>query len=324
MGQVGDAGTRRTVIIDARTGGIEREVPGTDRRTEWATDAVVAPDLRSMYLPSAAAARPCDAGWTQVDLTTGVRRPAFGGLADVGEFSLSADGRTLAYVDCRSGLVVRDLPSGQGGCGRSRRARRCAAPAEPGRDPARLPAGAGAGADRLLHLLPTAGTTSVTDGYDLPVAGDCPLSMWRFLDDRRLLALGCAAEPFDNLLVRIDLETRRPPRPTGSACRSRSSGLDVDRSGRRIAAAGKPDDQEPATVYLLRDGRLGGCRSPATAGGGLVAHRPGGSRRGQGRRGMAPAARRRSTRSGGSPQAARTSASSPGAGVGWEWGRGCG
>jgi WD40-like Beta Propeller Repeat len=257
VGQVGDAGTRRTVIIDARTGGIEREVPGTDRRTEWVTDAVVAPDLRSMYLPSAAAARPCDAGWTQVDLTTGVRRPAFGGLADVGEFSLSADGRTLAYVDCRSGLVVRDLPTGQERVW-------TVPPGASVRGPQLSPDGTrlvyqlerGPGADRLLHLLPTDGTTSVTDGYDLPVAGDCPLSMWRFLDDRRLLALGCATEPFDNLLVRIDLETRQVASADRLGLPVEIFSLDVDRSGRHvlIAAAGKPDDQEPATVYLLRDG----------------------------------------------------------------------
>jgi hypothetical protein len=40
------------------------------------------------------------------------------------------------------------------------------------------------------------------------------MSMWRFLDDRRLLALGgqgCAAGRYDDLLVRFDLETRRVP-----------------------------------------------------------------------------------------------------------------
>jgi hypothetical protein len=33
--------------------------------------------------------------------------------------------------------------------------------------------------------------------------------------------------------------------------------LDVDRSGRHvlIAVAGKPNDQHPATVYVIRDGR---------------------------------------------------------------------
>jgi hypothetical protein len=105
-------------------------------------------------------------------------------------------------------------------------------------------------------LLPTAGTTSVTDGQDLPTAGDCPLSMWRFLDDRRLLALGCAAEPFDNLLVRIDLETPKVDSADRLGLPVEIFSLDVDRSGRHvlIAAAGKPDDQRPATVYVVRDG----------------------------------------------------------------------
>jgi hypothetical protein len=40
----------------------------------------------------------CDAGWTRIDLATGSRQPAFGGLAGVGEFSLSADGQTLASL----------------------------------------------------------------------------------------------------------------------------------------------------------------------------------------------------------------------------------
>jgi hypothetical protein len=259
VGQVGDGANRRTVVIDARNGEVVREVSGTDRRTEWAADAVVAPDLRSMYLPSSGAARPCDGRWTQVDLATGARWPAFGGLTDVGEFSLSADGRTLAYVDCRSGLVVRDLPSGQ--------ERRWTAP--PGATVRGLqlsPDGTrlvyqlerAPGADLLLHLLPTDGTTSVTDGYDLPATGDCPLSIWRFLDDRRLLAFGCAAEPFDNLLVRIDLETRQVDSADRLGLPVEIYSLEVDRSGRHvlIAAAGKPDDQEPATVYVLRDGGL--------------------------------------------------------------------
>jgi hypothetical protein len=258
VGQVGDGGSRRTVIIDARTGKVVREVPGTDRQTEFAADTVVAPDLKTMYLPSAAAVRPCDAAWTQVDLATGARRPAFGGLAHVGEFSLSADGRWLAYVDCRSGLVVRDLLSGQERVW-------TVPPGASVHGPQLSPDGTrlvyqlerGPGAGLLLHLLPTAGTTSVTDGRDLPTAGDCPLSMWRFLDDRRLLALGCAAEPFDNLLVRIDLETLKvESAPLGRPVEIFS--LDVDRSGRHvlIAAAGKPDDQRPATVYVVRDGQL--------------------------------------------------------------------
>jgi hypothetical protein len=278
VGQVGDGASRQTAIIDARTGRVVRQVPGTDRRSELAADAVVGPDLRSMYLPAAGlgAASACDAGWTQVDLATGARQPAFGGLTGIGEFSLSADGRSLAYIhtsapgtldrarfdlSCRSELVVRELASG--------RQRVWTIP--PGGSVQGLQLSPDAtrlvyllartpGGDRLLHLLPLAGTTSVTDGHDLPAAGDCPVSMWRFLDSRRLLALGgqgCGAGRFDNLLVRFDLETRRVVSTVPLGRPVEIFSLDVDRSGGRviIAAAGKPNEQRPATVYVLHDGR---------------------------------------------------------------------
>jgi hypothetical protein len=273
VGQVGDGSSRRTVIIDASTGRVLRQVPGTHRQADHVADAVVGPDLRSLYLPAAGpgAASSCDGGWTQVDLATGARRPAFGGLTGVGEFSLSADGRTLAYLhisapwamdraqfQCHTELVVRELASG--------RQRVWTIP--PGGsvqglqlspDATRLVylLGRTPGGDRLLHLLPLAGTTSVVEGNDLPAAGDCPMSMWRFLDDRRLLALGCVTEPFDNLLVRFDLETRRVLSTVPLGLPVEPFSLDVDRSGRHVllAAAGKPNDQRPATVYLLRDDR---------------------------------------------------------------------
>jgi hypothetical protein len=278
VGQVGDGASRRTAIIDARTGRVVRQVPGSDRQSDLVADAVVSRDVRTMYLPAVGpgAASPCDAGWTQVDLATGARRPAFGGLTGVGEFSLSADGRTLAYLhstgpgildrarfdrSCRFELVVRELASG----------RQQVWTIPPGGTVQGLqlsPDGTRlvyllertAGGDRLLHVLPLADTTSVTDGYDLPAAGDCPVTMWRFLDDRRLLALGgqgCAAGPFDNLLVRFDLETRQVVSTLPLGLPVEPFSLDVDRSGRHVllAAAGKPNDQRPATVYVLGDGR---------------------------------------------------------------------
>jgi hypothetical protein len=162
---------------------------------------------------------------------------------------------------CRFELVVRDLASG--------RQRFWTIP--PGGsvqglqlspDATRLVylLGRTAGGDRLLHVLPLAGTTSVADGYDLPAAGDCTVSMWRLLDGRRLLALGgqgCAAGPCDNLLIRFDLETRRVVSTLPFGLPVEPFSLDVDRSGRHVllAAAGKPNDQRPATVYVLDDGR---------------------------------------------------------------------
>jgi hypothetical protein len=66
VGQVGDGSSRRTVIIDARTGRVLRQVLGSQRQADVVADAVVGPDLRSMYLPAATAgaAASCDAGWT--------------------------------------------------------------------------------------------------------------------------------------------------------------------------------------------------------------------------------------------------------------------
>jgi len=279
VGQVGDGDSRRTVIIDAATGRVVRQVPGSERRSDLAVDAVVGPELRSMYLPAdgPGAASACDGGWTQVDLATGTRQPAFGGLTGVGEFSLSADGRTLAYLhttdpatlnraenrmQCHTELVVRELASG--------RQRIWTIP--PGGSVQGLqlsPDGTrlvylltrASDGNQLLHLLPLADTTSVEDGHDLPAAGDCQATMWRFLDDRRLLALGSqgcdGSGRYDNVLVRYDLETRQVVSTLPLGLPVEPFGLDVDRSGRHvlIAVAGKPNDQHPATVYVIRDGR---------------------------------------------------------------------
>jgi hypothetical protein len=279
VGQVSDGGNRRTVIIDAGTGRVVRQVPGSERRSELAVDAVVGPDLRSMYLPAdgPGPASDCNAGWTRLDLATGARQPAFAGLTGVEEFSLSADGRTLAYLHtsgpatldyasvrmrCRTELVVRELASG--------RQRVWTIP--PGGSVQGLqlsPDGTrlvylltrASDGNQQLHLLPLAGTASVEDGHGLPAAGDCGPTMWRFLDSRRLLALGSqgcdGSGRYDNLLVRYDLATRQVVSTDPLGLPVEPFGLDVDRSGRHvlIAVAGKPNDQHPATVYVIRDGR---------------------------------------------------------------------
>ena len=260
-----------------------RQVPGADRQSELAADAVVGPDLRSMYLPSPAAG--CDAGWTQVDLASGRRQPAFArpdrdrgvqperrrpdpGLPphhrprDPGSGAIRHElpdraGRQRADQRPPAGM---DDPAGRDGAG---------APAEPGRDPAGLPTGTDA---RRGHPAPPAPTrrhtTSVTDGHDLPAAGDCPMSMWRFLDRQRLLALGCAAEPFDNLLARIDLETRRVLSSVPLGLPVELFSLVVDRSGRHvlITAAESPttSGRRPRTCWATA--APSGRRSTATAG----------------------------------------------------------
>ena len=278
VGQVGNGSTRQTVIIDATTGRIVRRVPASARQSERAVDAVLSPDLRSMYLPntSPSPTAACDSTWTQVDLATGARRPAFGGLKGVGQFSLSADGRSMAFAHmtpARTGatvgpschaenLVVRELASGE--------QRVWTIPPGVSLDGLQLSPDAtqlayllrrdSAGLQPSLHLLPLNGTTSVTQGRDLPTTGDCPISDPRFLGGSgRLLAIGgrgCSTGPIAYLLVEFDLGTGRVASSMPLGLPGEIFSIDVDRSGRHviIAGAGKPNDQRPATVWVLRNG----------------------------------------------------------------------
>jgi hypothetical protein len=277
VGQVGNGSTRQTVIIDAGTGRIVRQVPGSQRQTAMAVDAVVSPDLRSMYLPATGLgpSAACGAGWTQVDLATGARRPAFGGLTGVGQFSLSADGSSVAFVHitaARTGaiagpschaeaLVVRALASGE--------QRVWTIPPGVSLEQLQLSPDSTQLAYLLqreatgqpsLHVLPLTGTSSVTQGRDLPTTGDCPMSDPRFAGaSGPLLALGgrgCATGPLENLLVEFDLGTGRVASSVPLGLPGEIFSIDVDRSGQYviIAGAGKPNDQLPATVWVLRDG----------------------------------------------------------------------
>jgi dipeptidyl aminopeptidase/acylaminoacyl peptidase len=275
VGQLGSGSARRSAIIDAATGRILREVPGSKRRTEMAADAVVSPDLRSMYLPDTGLGlnTACGSGWTRVDLATGASRPAFGGLSGVGQLSLSADGGSLAFVhltpaglfdgsSCHAELVVRALASGEQRVWTippgvsvedvqlSPDATRLAYLLR--LDPAQL--------QPTLHVLPLDGTTSVTQGRDLPATGGCPMSDPRFAGGGdRLLAigtLGCASGALQYRLVGYDLRTGRVADSTPLALPGEIFSVDVDPSGRYVivAGAGKPNDQQPATVWVLRDG----------------------------------------------------------------------
>lgn len=274
VGQVGSGSTRQTVIIDAGTGRIVRQVPGSKRQTAMAVDAVVSPDLATMYLPDTGfgPSAACGSGWTQVDLATGARRPAFGGLTGVGQFSLSADGSSVAFVHMTSArtdgpschaeeLVVRELASGE--------QRVWTIP--PGLSPEELQLSPDSTqlayllrreATGLppLHVLPLTGTTSVTQGRDLPTTGDCPMSDPRFVGaSGRLLALGgrgCATGPLEYLLVEFDLGTGQVASSVPLGLPGEIFSIDVDRFGQHviIAGAGKPNDQLPATVWVLRDG----------------------------------------------------------------------
>jgi hypothetical protein len=278
VGQVGSGSGRQTVIIDATTGRVVRRVPGAVRQTEQAVDAVVSPDLRSMYLDTTGlfASSPCDEAWTEVDLTTGARRPAFGGLKGVSQLSLSADGTLVAFVHltraragssgptCNGEVVVRALASGQQrvwtippgmsveGLQLSPDATQLAYLLR--REPNAFPPS--------LHLLPVDGTTTVTQGRDLPTTGDCPMLDPRFVGGSgRLLALGgrgCATGPLESLLVDYDLATGRLVSSLPLGLPGEIFSLDIDRSGRHviITGAGKANNQQPATAWVLRDRQM--------------------------------------------------------------------
>jgi hypothetical protein len=217
---------------------------------------------------------PCDEAWTQVDLATGATHPAFGGLKGVGQFSLSADGRSLAFVHltrarvgtsgptCDTEVVVRELARGE--------QRVWTIPPGMSVDRLQLSPDATQLAYLLrrepnafppsLHVLPLKDTTSVTQGHDLPTTGDCPMSDPRFVGGSgRLLAIGgrgCSNGPLEYLLVDYDLRTGRVASSMPLGLPGKIFSLDVDRSGRHviIAAAGKPNVQRPTTVWVLRDG----------------------------------------------------------------------
>src|SRR6266702_172609 len=82
---------------------------------------------------------------------------------------------------------------------------------------------------------------------------------WQAGTSGRLLALGgrgCATGPLEYLLVDYDLRTGRLASSMPLGLPGEIFSIDVDRSGRHviIAGAGKPNDQLPATVWVLRNG----------------------------------------------------------------------
>ena len=93
------------------------------------------------------------------------------------------------------------------------------------------------------------------------MAGRGRPASWGYQDGGRLRVLGargCATGRLENLLVRVDLETRQVVSTTVLDLPVELFSLDVDRSGRHvlITAAGKPNDQRPATAWVLGDGYL--------------------------------------------------------------------
>jgi hypothetical protein len=293
VGQIVRNGKPQTAIIDVNSGRIVRLVPGVERvlerRPARSLPIVLSPDLRTMYVWGGSTPPQCGTiKWTQVDLATGATRPAFGGLTGLTTFSLSADGRSMAFVRmtapssadafCPRELVVRDLATG--------RQRVWTIPAHGDViDPQLSPDATqlvyvlyqeSTGTPPIkvrqsLHVLPLIGTTSVTQGRDLLSVGanPCPGAMTaRFLGGgERLLVLqaqGCRNGSFNpqhagNLLFEYNLRTGQVSSITPlDLPPSDVLNMDVDRSGKHVifGTARNADTLHPGIVYVLRDSHL--------------------------------------------------------------------
>jgi hypothetical protein len=293
VGQIVRNGKPQTAIIDVNSGRIVRLVPGVERvlerRPARSLPIVLSPDLRTMYVWGGSTPPQCGTiKWAQVDLATGATHPAFAGLTGLTTFSLSADGRSMAFVRmtatssadafCPRELVVRDLATG--------RQRVWTIPAHgdvlglqlspdatqlvyvlyqesTGTSPIKV--------RQSLHVLPLVGTTSVTQGRDLLSVGanPCPgATTARFLGGgERLLVLeaqGCRNGSFNpqragNRLFEYNLQTGQVSSITPlDLPPSDVLNMDVDRSGKYVifGTARNADTLHPGIVYVLREGHL--------------------------------------------------------------------
>jgi hypothetical protein len=282
---VSGTGKSQLAIIDARSGQVVHMVPGWERWPAGTTPVAISPDLRSAYLMGRTTSK-LSCGpipFQQVDLQSGATHPVLTRLTGLWFFTVSGDGRSLAYVRmtdpnttdsiCPAELVVRDLATG--------RQRVWTIPhhgdilgMEFSPDGTRLLYTLDReGSGRTLHVLPLAGTTSVTQGRDLPQVGanPCPsVAMAQFMGNSDRLwivqAQGCAngsrgPTTWTNpVLAEYDLGTGRVRSSTPVALPPTNAlQMDVDPSGQNIifVAASTTSALHPnGAVYALHDRHL--------------------------------------------------------------------
>jgi hypothetical protein len=257
LGQAQQDSTVRLAVLDTKTGQLRRWLPGA---TITGSIYAISPDLRKLFLYQRGK-EVCSA-WTEVDLTTGARGPAFGGRRVGLDPTPSPDGRLVAFLGCppRSGLTVLDVVSGRQRVWRTPEGvERGDWPLQWSPDSTRLgyllrrPGQA----NQVFHVLPLAGTTSITQGRDLPLPHrpGCELSLPpHFRDAKRVSVVEQC--PNDAFLVDVDLQTGRKVARVALGLQGEVFAMVVDRSGQHVLLlAGQQNTKQPPSIYVVRDGR---------------------------------------------------------------------
>ena len=112
-------------------------------------------------------------------------------------------------------------------------------------------------AQQVNPVLPVAGTTSITQGHDLPLSHrpGCELGLPpHFRDNRRVLLVEQC--PNDSFLVDYDLRTGRKVARVALGLQAKVFDVIVDRSGEHVLLlAGQQNINQPPSIYVVRDGR---------------------------------------------------------------------
>jgi hypothetical protein len=257
LGQAQQDRIVRLAVIDTNTGQLRRWLPGA---TITGSIYAISPDLRKLYLYQRG--KEWCKTWTEVDLTTGARGPAFAGRRVGLDPTPSPDGRSVAFLGCRpgSGLAVLHVVSGrQQAWTIPERVVLGDWPLQWSPDATRLGflMRRSGQAQQIFHVLPVAGTTSITQGHDLPLSHrpGCELVLPpHFRDNRRVLVVEQC--PNDSFLVDYDLRTGRKVARVALGLQAKVFDVVVDRSGQHVLLlAGQQGVKQPPSIYVVRDGR---------------------------------------------------------------------